>query len=105
MQSMMQFRRDTQAAARFFPQGSRVQAIDAGDSCLVLPGPGAHTTLSAVPAKNLARLTLFHVVLVSHRVGLIDEQERWALDADYIRSTIDLCAPDFEILELNESSA
>jgi hypothetical protein len=105
MQSMMQFRRDTQAAGRFFPQGSRVQVIDAGDSCLVLPDAGAHTTLSAVPAKSLARLTLLHVALVNHRVGLIDEQERWALDADDIRSTIDLCAPDFEILELNESSS
>jgi hypothetical protein len=105
MQSMMQVLRDTQVEGRFFPRGSRVRVIDAGDSCLVLPDPDAYTTLCAVPAKNLARLTLFRVVLINHRVGLIDEQECWGLDADDIFSSIARCAPDCEILELDEASS
>lgn len=103
MQSMMQVLRDTQVEGRFFPRGCRVQVIQAGDSCLVLPDPDAHTTLCTVPTKNLARLTLFRVVLVNHQVGLIDEQERWGLDADDIRSSIAQCAPDCEIFELDEA--
>ncbi|QET31270.1 hypothetical protein L0Z11_04575 [Burkholderia multivorans] len=104
MQSMMQVLSDIQVEGRFFPRGSRVQVIEAGDSSLVLPDPDAHTTLCAVPTKNLARLTLFRVVLVNHRVGLMDEQERWGLDADDVRSSIARSAPDCEILELNEAS-
>ena len=65
-----------------------------------LSDPGAHTTLCAVPAKNLARLKLFRVVLVNHQVGLMDEQMRWGLDADDIVSTIGHCAPDCEVTEL-----
>lgn len=102
MRSMMQVLRGTQVAGRFFPRGSRVQVIEAGDSCLVLPDSDAHTTLCAVPTKNLARLTLFRVVLVNHRVGLVDEQERWGLDADNVRSSVAQAAPDCEILELDE---
>lgn len=55
MQSMMQVLKNTQVEGRFFPRGSRVRAIEAGDSCLVLPDPDAHTTLCAVPTKSLAR--------------------------------------------------
>ena len=102
MQLMMQVLRGTQVEGRFFPQGSRVRVIDAGDSCLVLPDPDAHTTLCTVPAKNLARLTLFRVVLVNHQVGLMDEQERWGLDVDDVRSSIARYAPDCEVLELDE---
>jgi len=102
MQSMMQVLKNTQVEGRFFPRGSRVRAIEAGDSCLVLPDPDAHTTLCAVPTKNLARLTLFRVVLVNHRVGLMDEQERWGLDTNDVRSRIARSAPDCEILELDE---
>jgi hypothetical protein len=58
-----------------------------------------------VPTKNLARLTLFRVVLVNHLVGLMDEQERWGLDADDVRSSIARSAPDCEILELDEASS
>lgn len=105
MQSMMQVLRDTQSQGRFFPCGARVQVIEAGDSSLVLPDSDAHTTLCVVPTKNLARLTLFRVVLVNHRVGLMDEQERWGLDADDVRSSIARSAPDCEILELNEASS
>lgn len=105
MQSMMQVLWDTQSEGRFFPRGSRVQVIEAGDSSLVPPDPDAHTTLCAVPTKNLARLTLFRVVLVNHRVGLMDEQERWGLDADDVRSSIARSAPDCEILELDEASS
>lgn len=97
---MMQFLRDTQVAGRFFPQGSRVQTIAAGDIALVLPEPSAHTTLCAVPAGNLTRLERFRLVLVNHRVGLLDEQFHWAVDAGDIRSIIDRCAPDCEIVEL-----
>ena len=104
MESMMQFLRDTQVEGRLFPQGARVRVINAGDSCLVLPDPEAHTTLCAVPTKNLARLTLFRVVLVNHQVGLFDEQERWGLDATDIRSSIARSAPDCEILDLDEVS-
>lgn len=105
MQSMMQFLRDTQVEGRFFPRGSRVQVIKAGDSCLLPPDPDAHTTLCTVPTKNLAQLTLFRVVLVNRRVGLIDEQERWGLDTDDVRSSIAQSAPDCEILELDEASS
>ncbi|RUF23371.1 hypothetical protein IPC1132_25470 [Pseudomonas aeruginosa] len=104
MQSMMQILRDTQVEGRFFPRGARVRVIDAGDRCLVLPDPEAHTTLCAVPTKNLARLKLFRVVLVNHQVGLVDEQTRWGLDADDVRSSIARGAPDCEILELDEAS-
>lgn len=104
MKSMMQVVRDTQVAGRFFPRGAHVRVIHAGDTCLVLPDPDAHTTLCAVPTKNLARLTLFRVVLVNHEVGLVDVQKRWGLDAHDVRSTIAQCAPDCEILELDEAS-
>lgn len=103
MQLMMQVLEDIQVEGRFFPRGSRVQVIRAGDSCLVLPAPGAHTTLCAVPTKKLAQLTLFRVMLVNHQVGLLDEQERWGFDADDVRSSIAQCAPDCEILELDEA--
>lgn len=103
MQLMMQVLEDTQVEGRFFPRGCRVQVIRAGDSCLVLPVPDAHTTLCAVPTKKLAQLTLFRVTLVNHRVGLMDTQERWGLDADDVRSSIAQCAPDCEILELDEA--
>lgn len=99
---MMEVRKDTQVAGRFFPCGSRLQVIEAGDICLVQPDPAAHTTPCAVPAKNLTRLTRFRVVLVNNRVGLMDEQERWGLDADDVRSSIARSAPDCQILELVE---
>lgn len=104
MQSMMQVLRDTYEG-RLFPQGYHVRVIDAGDRCLVLPDPDAHTTLCTVPTKNLARSTLFRIVLVNHQVGLIHEQERRGLDADDVRSSIAQCASDCEILELDEASS
>jgi hypothetical protein len=76
MQSMMQVLRGTHMKRQFFPRGCRVRAIQAGDSCLVLSDPDAHSTLCAVPTKNLARLTLFRVVLVNHHVRLLKEQQR-----------------------------
>lgn len=103
MQLMMQVLEDIQVKGRFFPRGCRMRVIEAGESCLVLPDPGAHTTLCAVPTKNLARLTLFRVVLVNHQVGLMDVQERWGRDADDVRSSIAQCAPDCEISELGEA--
>ncbi len=99
---MMRFLLDTQVEGRFFPQGSQVQTLPAGDMALVLPDPGTHTTLCAVPAKNLARLKRFRVVLVNHRVGLLDEQFRWAIDVDDVKSIIDRSAPDCEIVELDQ---
>jgi len=102
---MMRFLLDTQVDGRFFSRGSHVKVLSAGDSCIVLPDPGAHTTMCAVPAKNLALLRLFRVVLVNHRVGLMDEQERWGLDADDVRSDIACSAPDCEVLELTEASS
>ena len=105
MKLMMQFLKDTQVNGRFFPRGTHVRVLAAGDNCLLLPDTDARTTLSAVPAKNLARLTLFRVVLVNRRVGLTEEQERWGLDADDIRSSIARLAPDCEILELDKASS
>ncbi len=97
---MMRFLRDTQVEGRFFPQGAQVQTLAAGDMALVLPDPGMHTTLCAVPAKNLARLKQFRVVLINRRIGLLAEQLRWAVDADDLKSAIDQNAPDCEIVEL-----
>lgn len=105
MPSMMQVLRDTQVEGRFFPQGAHVKVVHVGDSCLVLPDPSSYTTLCAVPAKNLARLKLFRVVLVNHHVGLMDVQERWGLDADDIHLSIARSAPACEILELDEISS
>lgn len=103
MHLMMQVLEDTQLEGRLFPRGCRVQVIQAGDSCLLLPDPDAHTTLCAVPTKNLAQLTLFRVMRVKHQVGLIKQQERWGLSADDVRSSIAQCAPECEILELDEA--
>lgn len=105
MHSMMQVLSDIQVEGRFFPKGSRLQVIEAGDHCLVLPDLEAHTTLCAVPRKNLGRLTLFRLMLVNHRVGLMSKQERWGLDANDVRSSIAECAPDCEILEIVEISS
>ncbi len=69
---------------------------------LVLSDPGTHTSLCAVPAKNLAPLKRFRVVLVNQRIGLMDEQFRWAIDVDDVTSTIDHSAPDCEIVELDQ---
>ena len=55
-----------------------MQVVNAGTSALVLPDPGAHTTLCAVPMKNLAPMRRFRVLLVNHQVGLMDEHERSA---------------------------
>jgi len=101
MRSMMRFLRDTQVEGRFFPRGVQVQALAAGDMALVLPDPGAHTTLCAVPARNLALLQPFRIVLINRRVGLMDEQIRWAVDAEDVRSAIDSAAPDCEIVALD----
>lgn len=100
---MMRFLLDTQVDGRFFPQGSQVQTLAAGDMALVLPDPDAHTTLCAVPAKNLAPLKRFRVVLVNDRIGLLDQQFRWALDVDDVKSIIDRSAPDCEIVELEQT--
>lgn len=97
---MMQFVQDTQAQGRFFPRGARVQAIAAGSTSLVLPDPEAHTTLCAVPARNLVRLQLFRVLLVNRCVGLADAQLRWGLDADEVLSTLAQGAPDCEVIGL-----
>lgn len=105
MHSMMQVLSDIQVEGRFFPKGSRLQVIEAGDRCLVLPDLEAHTTLCAVPRKNLGRLTLFRLMLVNHQVGLMSKQERWGLDADDVLSSIAESAPDCEILEIEEISS
>ena len=103
MQLMMQVVEDTQVEGRRFPRGCRVQLIQAGDSCLLLPDPDAYTTPCAVPAKNLARLTLFRVMLVKHQVGLIKQQERWGRSADDIRSSFAQCTPGGDSLALEEA--
>ncbi|AIJ46247.1 hypothetical protein O987_10610 [Comamonas testosteroni TK102] len=105
MHSMMQVLRDIQVEGRFFAKGSQLQVIEAGDSCLVLPDSDAHTTLCAVPRKNLGRLALFRLMLVNHRVGLMSEQKRWGLDANDVCSSIAESAPDCEILEIEEISS
>lgn len=105
MQSLMRFLKDTQVEGRFFPRGSEVQTIAAGDLALVLPDSRAHTTLCAVPARNLVRLKRFRVVLVNRRVGLMAEQIRWAIDAEEIQSSIDTEAPDCGIVELDQLDA
>ena len=102
MPSMMQFLEDTQVEGRFFPRGAQVQVIDAGSTALVLPDSDAHTTLCAVPLKNLVRLKRFRVLLANYQVGLMDDQERWGLNADDIKSTLARCAPDCEIVTLDE---
>ena len=70
---------------------------------LVLPDPGARTTLCAVPTRNLVPLQPFRIVLVNRRVDLLAEQLRWAVDADDTRSAIDHTAPDCEIVELDHA--
>lgn len=101
MRSMMRFLCDTQVEGRFFPKWAQVQALPAGDMALVLPDPVAHTTLCAVPIRNLVPLQRFRIVLVNRRVGLMDEQFRWAIDAGDARAAIDHTAPDCEIVELD----
>jgi hypothetical protein len=101
MRSMMRFLGDTQVEGRFFPKGALVQALPAGDMALVLPDPVAHTTLCAVPVRSLVPLQRFRIVLVNHRVGLMDEQFRWAIDADDVRAAIDHTAPDCEIVAVH----
>lgn len=102
MQSMMRFLRDTSVEGRFFPQGAQVQTLAAGDMALVLPDPGTYTTLCSVPARNLAPLKHFRIVLVNRRVGLLAEQFRWAVDADDLKLAIERTAPDCEIVELDQ---
>lgn len=102
MQSMMRVVKDTQVDGRFFPRGAHVRVIHAGDSCLVLPDPDAHTTLCAVPRANLVPLMCFRVVQINHRVGLVDVQERWGLDADEVHDSVTRSAPDCEIVELHQ---
>ncbi|MBV5294367.1 MAG: hypothetical protein JZU58_18660 [Curvibacter lanceolatus] len=104
MQSMMRVVKDTQVDGRFFPRGAHVLVIHAGDSCLVLPDPDAHTTLCAVPRANLAPLLRFRVVQINHRVGLVDVQERWGLNADEVRYSFASSAPDCEMVELYQVS-
>lgn len=100
---MMQFLEDTQVEGRFFPRGAQVQMINAGDTALVLPDSSAHTTLCAVPAKNMVRLRRFRVVLANYQVGLTDDQERWGLDADDVKSVLARFAPNCEIVTLDEA--
>lgn len=105
MPSMMRFLRDTQVEGRFFPKGAQVEALPAGDMALVLPDPGAHTTLCAVPIRNLVPLQRFRIVLINRHVGLLDEQFRWAVDAGDLQSTIGDAAPDCEIVEMGRAEA
>lgn len=105
MRSVMRFVADTQVDGRFFPRGAEVQTIAAGDLALVLPDPRAHTTLCAVPARNLVPLTQFRVVLVNRRYGLCAEQFRWAVDAEEVRAVIDRHTPDCWIVELDPVDA
>ena len=105
MHSMMQVLSDIQVKGRFFAKGSRLQVVEAGDSCLVLPDPDTHTTLCAVPRKNLSRLTLFRLMLVNHRVGLMSEQKRWGLDANDVCLSAAESAPDCKIIEIDEISS
>ncbi len=94
MHSMLQVLSGIQVEGRFFAKGSRLQVIEAGDSCLVLPDLDTHITLCAMPRKNLGRLTLFRLMLVNHRVGLMSEQKRWGLDANDVCSSLAESAPD-----------
>lgn len=105
MRSVMRFLTDTQVDGRFFPRGAEVQTIAAGDLALVLPDPRAHTTLCAVPVRNLAPLTHFRVVLVNCRYGLLAEQFHWAVDADEIRASVDQSTPDCGIVALDPVDA
>lgn len=102
---MMQVLCDIQVDGRFFAKGSQLQVIEAGDSCLVLPDPDAHTTLCALPSKSLGSLALFRLMLLNHRVGLMSEQRRWGLNVDDVRSSIAESAPECEILEIDEISS
>jgi hypothetical protein len=84
---------------QFFPRGCRVRAIQAGDSCLVLSDPDAHSTLCAVPTKNLARLTLFRVVLVNHHVRLLKEQQR----RDSMQRTFVRASPNARLISMQRT--
>jgi len=98
----MRFLVDTQVAGRFFPRDAEVHVIEADEaSFFVLPDPGSHTTLCTVPARNLARLRQFRIVLVNQCVGLMDEQIRWGLDAEEVMSSIAYYAPGCEIISLD----
>jgi hypothetical protein len=96
---MMQVLSGIQVEGRFFAKGCRLQVIEAGDSCLVLPD------LDAMPRKNLGRLTLFRLMLVNHRVGLMSEQRRWGLDANDVCSSLAGSEPDCETLKIEEISS
>lgn len=102
MPCWMRFVEDTQVGGRFFPKGAEVQVIQAGDDVLLPPDTGAHTTLCAVPARNLVRLRAFRVLLQNRVVGLADTQIRRARDEAEVRAIAARRAPDCEVLDIEE---
>lgn len=99
----MRFRRDCSCPGRFFAQGAVVQVVEAGDSALVLPEPGAHATLCRVPAAVLEPVRRFRVRLINRMAGLVSELERWAADEDSLRAELAQQTPDCTLLAVDDS--
>lgn len=100
MLSWMRFVEDTQVAGRFFPKGAEVRVIQAGGDVLLPPDTSAHTTLCALPMRNLVRLQVFRVSLQNRLVGLEDSQIRRATDEAEVRALLARRAPDCEIVSI-----
>lgn len=96
----MRFVEDTQVGGRFFPKGAEVKVIPAGDDALLPPDTSAHTTLCALPRRNLVRLQVFRVLLQNRFVGLEDLQIRRATDEAELRALLARRAPDCEVLSI-----
>ncbi len=103
MQCWMRFVEDTQVPGRFFPKGAEVKMIHAGDDALLPPDTVAHTTLYAVPMRNLVRLRVFRVLLQNRVAGLEDTQIRRATDEADVRAIVARRAPDCEVLGVEEA--
>lgn len=99
----MRFVRDCSAPGRFFPQGSIVRVIEAGESALVMPDPGGHATLCRVPRALLEPVRRFRVRLVSRTAGLVADVVHWAVDEDALRAHLDDHAPDCTVLEVRDA--
>ncbi len=102
MKAMHRFLRDTAVGGRFFPAGTQIEVIVVGDLALVPPAQNSHTTLCAVPSRDLVQVKRFRLLLANLEFGLLDEQERFGLDADDVIAQVTRSAPGCEILSLDE---
>lgn len=104
MQCWMRFVEDTQVAGRFFPKGAEVRVIQADGDVLLPPDTGAHTTLCALPMRNLVRLQVFRVLLQNRFVGLEDLQIRRATDEAELRAFLARRVPDCAVVSIEAAA-